>query len=163
MLEAQKYESRIQEQEMKLGQVTEFINQRDQYYKKMAELEAKLLEEQTTSKARIDELEMKFIIEHRSNGDRMEREIANIREEYMAKVDGSLDTKTQEILHENFRLKDEMKVRDKESHAVLGLNADIVDRDRGLRNEYELSKSAEKQLESKVGIYQVCSNFRSKS
>ena len=154
-IEAQKYETTIQELEMKLGALTEFMNKKDEYTQSMSVLEAKLIEEQNISKLRIDELEMKIIMQRKANEEKMEKEVTAIREEYHSKVDRRLDEKTREIMLENIKMKEELKIQEKESHAVLGLNSNIIERDRDLRNEYELSRSAEKQLQNKLGIYQV--------
>lgn len=145
---------KIRDLENRLDLLKEFSDNRDQYVQKQEALEAELEQQKETSKRELQEMEMKFIKERRENKEEMKAKIEEVRRDYLNRVDASLDEKTREILLENLRLKDDMKLQERESRAVLGLNSNIIEQDRQLRNEYELAQSAEAELSNKLGLYQ---------
>jgi hypothetical protein len=99
-------------------------------------------------------MEMKSINERKLLQETFDINVAQIKVEHLKMIDKGLDDKTREIYLENLRIKDELKIQSKEAENVLRLNSSISERDRELRNELQLSQSAEKELTNRLGTYQ---------
>ena len=149
-----KYESKLKEAEEKLQKLQEFSENKDELERNFEKLLETLEKERKHYSELVDENERKNIRER----DRFRKDCAAQFEEYKNKLeeeaDEKLSHKTKKTLKSNKMIKTELAYQSKQADQVLVYNQKVLDKDRELRQELELTQTTQKEMVKRLALYQ---------
>lgn len=152
--EEARFQSKINSLELKIESLNEFDEKKHLIEAELARANELIVIERGKHASIIDDIEMRKIKESNILEKNLVAQVEIIKQSYLAKVESSLDEETRSIRLENLRLKSEMKLQSLEADKVREISKSILEKDRELRNEYQLAQSNEKELVNRLGTYQ---------
>lgn len=150
----QKYKSKLKEAEEKLQKLKDFSDNKDELEKNFEKLLETLEVERKHYSELVDENERKSIRER----DRFRKDCMAEFEEHKQKLqeeaDDKLSSKTKKTLKTNKMIKTELTYQSKQADQVLMYNKKVLDKDRELRQELELTQTTQKEMVRRLALYQ---------
>jgi hypothetical protein len=149
-----KYQTKLKDAEEKLQKLKEFSDNKDELERNFDKLLQTLETERKHYGELMDENERKSIRER----DRFRKECVVQFEEYKQKLqdeaDDKLSSKTKKTLKTNKMIKTELTYQSKQADQVLVYNKKVLDKDRELRQELELTQTTQKEMVKRLALYQ---------
>eukprot|EP00603_Paraphysomonas_imperforata_P003195 CAMPEP_0114426624 /NCGR_PEP_ID=MMETSP0103-20121206/7901_1 /TAXON_ID=37642 ORGANISM="Paraphysomonas imperforata, Strain PA2" /NCGR_SAMPLE_ID=MMETSP0103 /ASSEMBLY_ACC=CAM_ASM_000201 /LENGTH=466 /DNA_ID=CAMNT_0001595605 /DNA_START=78 /DNA_END=1475 /DNA_ORIENTATION=- len=149
-----KYKNKLKEAEEKLQKLKDFNDNKDELEKNFEKLLETLEVERKHYSELVDENERKSIRER----DRFRKDCVAQFEEHKQKLqeeaDDKLSSKTKKTLKTNKLIKTELTYQSKQADQVLMYNKKVLDKDRELRQELELTQTTQKEMVRRLALYQ---------
>jgi DNA repair exonuclease SbcCD ATPase subunit len=170
-----KYTAKLNEAEEKLAKLKEFGDNKEELDRNLEKLLDTLENERRQFRSLADEMDRRSVQER----DRIRKECSRQFEEYKKSVnddaDDKLSTKTKKTIAINSMIKTELKhqvgvefkfesyflaryeftsLQSKQADQVLVYNQQVLDRDRELRQELELSRVTQTEMVNRLALYQ---------
>ena len=146
--------SRIQSLEAALDNVRDYIEKKESNDRKVTDLTSSIEREREEFRTQFDALEMKAIKEKSALESTFAIKLQELQSQYEANLNAGLEDLTREIFLENTGLHKELATQSKEVNNILAINTSVINTDRLMRNELQLSQASEKELLKRLGTYQ---------
>lgn len=155
------YEAIIEKHEQEMALITEKYHQVDQYHRKLSECEETIiklrLELKHQEQVYLDEssrLERKLMTERESMRKDYDKRILDVKAETMASIEKKLEARSKDTLIENYVLKNNLHNQSIKTEEVLDLTNQIINKDKKLQIQLQLSKSTEEEYLVRMERYQ---------
>jgi hypothetical protein len=136
---------KINERDAKLLRAQQFLDMRDEYEAKMAELEATIESQRMQHAEEIAELERKLIVQRVEFERETEANFQAMKVKAKQEVLKEMDDETKRIFIENKRMSRELEIQTSETTSLSHERSSLADSERNLKRDLELMQTAEKQ------------------
>jgi hypothetical protein len=136
---------KINERDAKLLRAQQFLDMRDEYEAKMAELEATIERQRMQHAEEIAELERKLIVQRVEFERETEANFQAMKVKAKQEVLKEMDDETKRIFIENKRMSRELEIQTSETTSLSHERSSLADSERNLKRDLELMQTAEKQ------------------
>ena len=136
---------KINERDAKLLRAQQFLDMRDEYEAKMAELDATIERQRMQHAEEIAELERKLIVQRVEFERETEANFQAMKVKAKQEVLKEMDDETKRIFIENKRMSRELEIQTSETTSLSHERSSLADSERNLKRDLELMQTAEKQ------------------
>ncbi|KAJ1420790.1 hypothetical protein B484DRAFT_127815 [Ochromonadaceae sp. CCMP2298] len=149
-----KSQSKVSDLETRLEMLSSFNEEKEESERNLQDLMVKLEEERAAFKTNAESIENRFLVERDKLRKAFEQKYAQTKRELESSVEVKMTSKTKKTQIMNLVMKKELDMQSKHAEKLLEINQQVIQRDRGLKLELQLSTSLHSDTTMKLAISQ---------